>query len=57
MQDLHRLKPERLDAVVQSWVRASHADSDGALRELVGRWIAEAWPFQRIAYEGVSGEA
>jgi hypothetical protein len=40
------------DAVVTSWVRASHADRDAPLRELVSRWLAEAWPFERIAYAG-----
>jgi len=38
------------DAAVLSWVRASHAGRDAALRELVSRWLAEAWPFERIAY-------
>lgn len=40
------------DAVVRSWVRASRADGDAALRELVFRWLAEAWPFERVAYAG-----
>ncbi len=38
------------DAVVLSWVRGTHAGRDAALRELVSRWLAEAWPFARIAY-------
>jgi hypothetical protein len=38
------------DAVVLSWVRATHAERDGALRDLVRRWLAEAWPFERISY-------
>ena len=38
------------DAVVMSWVRATRADSDAALREFVSRWLREAWPFDRIAY-------
>ena len=38
------------DAAVTSWVRASRADSDAALRELVSRWLAEAWPFERVDY-------
>jgi hypothetical protein len=38
------------DAAVTSWVRASRAASDAALRELVSRWLAEAWPFERISY-------
>ena len=45
------------DAVVKSWVRATHAGRDTALRELVARWLAEAWPFERIAYAGVSAGA
>jgi hypothetical protein len=43
------------DAAVTSWVRATRADSDGALRELVSRWLANSWPFERISYApGVS---
>jgi hypothetical protein len=38
------------DAKVSSWVRATHADADAPLRELVSRWLAEAWPFERVAY-------
>jgi hypothetical protein len=38
------------DAVVLSWVRATRARDDAALRELVSRWLAEAWPFERISY-------
>ena len=40
------------DAGVTSWVRASRADSDAALREVVSRWLIEAWPFERVAYAG-----
>jgi RimJ/RimL family protein N-acetyltransferase len=40
------------DAAVLSWVRATHADLDAPLRELVYRWLAEAWPFERISYDG-----
>jgi hypothetical protein len=39
-------------AAVTSWVRASRADDDAALRVLVSRWLAEAWPFERISYAG-----
>ena len=38
------------DAVVLSWVRATHAARDAALRQVVSRWLDEAWPFERIAY-------
>ena len=40
------------EAVVTSWVRATHAGSDAALREVVSRWLAEAWPFERVSYAG-----
>jgi hypothetical protein len=40
------------DAAVTSWVRASRAGCDAPLRELVSRWLAEAWPFERISYAG-----
>jgi hypothetical protein len=33
-------------------VRATHAGCDAALRELVSRWLVEAWPFERISYAG-----
>jgi hypothetical protein len=45
-------KDGEYDAVVLSWVRATHADSDAALRELVSRWLAETWPFARVSYAG-----
>jgi len=38
------------DAVVTSWVRATRAELDAPLRELVSRWLAEAWPFERVSY-------
>jgi RimJ/RimL family protein N-acetyltransferase len=40
------------DATVQSWVRATHAHRDAALRTVVSQWLAEAWPFERVAYAG-----
>ena len=38
------------DAAVSSWFRATHAQLDSSLRELVSRWLTEAWPFERVAY-------
>ena len=40
------------DTRVTSWVRATHADDDGALREVVSGWLAAAWPFAQVAYDG-----
>ena len=45
-------KEGKNDAVVSSWVRATHAGRDAALRRLVSRWLAEAWPFARVSYSG-----
>ena len=38
------------DADVRSWVRVSHAELDEALYETVTRWLADAWPFERVDY-------
>jgi hypothetical protein len=37
-------------ASVTSWVRATHAELDGELRRAVSRWLADQWPFERVAY-------
>ena len=40
------------DARIQSWVRESEAQRDGALRQAVADWIrSDAWPFARPLYE------
>jgi hypothetical protein len=39
-------------AAVSSWVTAQRAELDAPLRGAVGRWLREAWPFERIAYAG-----
>jgi hypothetical protein len=38
------------DASVRSWVRAADADLDRVLYRAVVRWLAAAWPFERIDY-------
>ena len=43
-------KRGQADARVLSWVRASHAELDLPLRELISGWLAEAWPFERVDY-------
>ena len=40
------------DAAVTSWVRATRAAADAALREVVSAWLSEAWPFERVSYAG-----
>jgi hypothetical protein len=40
------------DARVLSWVRASHAEHDAAVRGAVAAWLtSDAWPFTRPLYE------
>jgi hypothetical protein len=39
------------DARVQSWVRASRADLDPVLRDVVAEWLTTTWPFERPLYE------
>jgi hypothetical protein len=50
--DTHPDNKGKDDAVVTSWVRATRAGCDAALRELVSRSLVEAWPFERISYAG-----
>jgi len=38
------------DARVHSWVRASRSELDVELWRAVTNWLAEAWPFRRVAY-------
>ena len=40
------------DATVRSWVRASEAEQDPALRRAIAEWLTgDAWPFERPLYE------
>jgi hypothetical protein len=43
------------DARVNSWVRADRADLDLPLRRVVHDWLGEAWPFERVDYDGLDG--
>ena len=38
------------DATARSWVRADRAGLDVALWQAVSLWLAEEWPFERVAY-------
>jgi len=38
------------DAVVSSWVRASHAHLDEPLWRAVSDWVAAEWPFASVEY-------
>jgi hypothetical protein len=47
---------EAHDARVRSWVTASRAELDGALRQAVADWLTgDAWPFERPMYEPLLG--
>jgi hypothetical protein len=43
-------KGDEHDARVLSWVRATRAEDDVELWRAVSDWLAEAWPFERVAY-------
>jgi hypothetical protein len=43
------------DAHVQSWVCASRAELDLALREAIAAWLARDWPFERPLYAPLLG--
>jgi hypothetical protein len=38
------------DARVRSWVRASRPELDVLLWHAVTKWLADDWPFERVAY-------
>ncbi len=39
-------------AQVSSWVTADRAELDAPLRAAVRSWLREAWPFERVDYDG-----
>jgi hypothetical protein len=41
---------EQHDARVRSWVRASRPELDVPLWRAVSAWLADEWPFERVAY-------
>ena len=43
-------KDEQDDAKVLSWVRASRSELDVELWRAVTKWLADEWPFERVAY-------
>jgi len=48
-------RDEAHDAHVHSWVRASRAELDAPLRDVVAAWLAADWPFRRPLYEPLLG--
>ena len=42
------------DAAIGSWVRASRADMDPAIRLTLAAWFADAWPFDNPDYATTS---
>jgi hypothetical protein len=38
------------DALVESWVRVSHAHLDRPLRKEVTTWLEDEWPFEAVTY-------
>jgi hypothetical protein len=47
---IYPAKDEEHDARVSSWVRASRVELDAALWRAVTDWLADEWPFERVAY-------
>ena len=50
-------KSEQHDARVSSWVRASRPELDVQLWRAVTDWLADEWPFERVAYAERAGAA
>jgi hypothetical protein len=48
---------EQHDARVLSWVRASRGELDIQLWRAVSDWLADEWPFERVAYAERAGGA
>jgi hypothetical protein len=47
---IYPARSEAHDAQVRSWVRASQPELDAPLWRSVTDWLAEEWPFERVAY-------
>lgn len=39
-----------VDAKVRSWVRVSHAELDGPVRDRLADWLTTDWPFTTLRY-------
>jgi hypothetical protein len=47
---IYQDKSGQHDARVSSWVTAGRADLDAPLWRTVTDWLADEWPFERVAY-------
>jgi hypothetical protein len=47
---------DRHDVLVESWVRASHADLDEPLWRAVTDWLTAEWPFENVDYAVRKGD-
>lgn len=47
---LYPPRREGYDVDVRSWVRADRAELDKLLYDLICRWLAGSWPFERADY-------
>ena len=52
---IYPARDEEHDAEVASWVRASAAELDRELHDVVSRWLADAWPFAAVKYADRAG--
>ena len=47
---IYPIEDPNRDALVESWVRASHAQLDKPLRNEVATWLEDEWPFESVSY-------
>lgn len=47
---IYPIEDPNRDALVESWVRASHAQLDKPLRHEVTTWLEDEWPFESVSY-------
>jgi hypothetical protein len=47
---IYPVPTEGVDALVESWVRASEAELDAPLWRAVSGWVESDWPFKEVEY-------
>jgi len=49
---IYPLRDGSAGAQVSSWITANRAGLDSPLRAAVRAWLSDAWPFERVDYDG-----
>ena len=47
---IYPVPTQGVDALVESWVRASEAELDAPLWRAVSDWVESDWPFEKVEY-------